>query len=124
MWSRKITEAATQIPGTIPWQVLELVLPHGRFYGRKMVHILMTNSRFDAFLKQSLPSHDLRKVMAAIKQRVSLDRVCVCVCICLSVCPSWHPSIPHSLLWLWLQAVLPWLSKFSTVTGDPGLYTD
>ncbi|XP_075392183.1 TOG array regulator of axonemal microtubules protein 2 [Tenrec ecaudatus] len=40
-----------------------------RFYGRKMVHILMSNTKFDAFLKQSLPSHDLRKVMAAIKQR-------------------------------------------------------
>ncbi|KAF0876287.1 TGRM2 protein, partial [Crocuta crocuta] len=42
-----------------------------RFYGRKMVNILMSNTKFDAFLKQSLPSHDLRKVMAAIKQRVS-----------------------------------------------------
>lgn len=31
----------------------------------------MANAKFDAFLKQSLPSHDLRKVMAAIKQRVS-----------------------------------------------------
>ncbi|XP_058407504.1 TOG array regulator of axonemal microtubules protein 2-like [Diceros bicornis minor] len=40
-----------------------------RFYGRKMVNILMSNSKFDAFLKQSLPSHDLRKVMAAIKLR-------------------------------------------------------
>ncbi|XP_007937008.2 TOG array regulator of axonemal microtubules protein 2 [Orycteropus afer afer] len=40
-----------------------------RFYGRKMVNILMSNTKFDAFLKQSLPSHDLRKVMAAIKQR-------------------------------------------------------
>ncbi|XP_013378123.1 PREDICTED: protein FAM179A isoform X2 [Chinchilla lanigera] len=42
-----------------------------RFYGRKMVTILMANAKFDTFLKQSLPSHDLRKVMAAIKQRVS-----------------------------------------------------
>ncbi|XP_019590822.2 TOG array regulator of axonemal microtubules protein 2 [Rhinolophus sinicus] len=40
-----------------------------RFYGRKMVTILMSNVKFDAFLKQALPSHDLRKVMAAIKQR-------------------------------------------------------
>ncbi|KAJ8796292.1 hypothetical protein J1605_018089 [Eschrichtius robustus] len=39
-----------------------------RFYGRKMVNILMSNTRFDAFLKQSLPSHDLQKVMTAIKQ--------------------------------------------------------
>ncbi|KAM5291655.1 TOG array regulator of axonemal microtubules protein 2 [Ctenodactylus gundi] len=40
-----------------------------RFYGRRMVTILMANTKFDTFLKQSLPSHDLRKVMAAIKQR-------------------------------------------------------
>nr|KAF6430429.1 TOG array regulator of axonemal microtubules 2 [Molossus molossus] len=40
-----------------------------RFYGRKMVTTLMSNTKFDAFLKQSLPSHDLRKVMAAIRQR-------------------------------------------------------
>ncbi|KAF6106779.1 TOG array regulator of axonemal microtubules 2 [Phyllostomus discolor] len=40
-----------------------------RFYGRRMVNTLMSNTKFDAFLKQSLPSHDLRKVMAAIKQR-------------------------------------------------------
>ncbi|KAM9635506.1 LOW QUALITY PROTEIN: TOG array regulator of axonemal microtubules protein 2 [Trichechus inunguis] len=40
-----------------------------RLYGRKMVNILMSNTKFDAFLKQSLPSHDLWKVMAAIKQR-------------------------------------------------------
>nr|XP_003411902.2 TOG array regulator of axonemal microtubules protein 2 [Loxodonta africana] len=40
-----------------------------RFYGRKMVNILMSNTKFDAFLKQSLPSHDLRKVMVAIKQK-------------------------------------------------------
>ncbi|XP_057599040.1 TOG array regulator of axonemal microtubules protein 2 isoform X3 [Hippopotamus amphibius kiboko] len=40
-----------------------------RFYGRKMVNILMANTKFDAFLRQSLPSHDLQKVMTAIKQR-------------------------------------------------------
>ncbi|KAM8784410.1 TOG array regulator of axonemal microtubules protein 2 [Rhynchonycteris naso] len=40
-----------------------------RFYGRKMVNFLMSNIKFDAFLKQSLPFHDLRRVMAAIKQR-------------------------------------------------------
>ncbi|XP_045367727.2 TOG array regulator of axonemal microtubules protein 2 isoform X1 [Camelus bactrianus] len=43
--------------------------PDTRVYGRKMVNILMSNTKFDAFLKQSLPSHDLRKVMTAIKQR-------------------------------------------------------
>lgn len=31
----------------------------------------MSNTKFDAFLKQSLPSHDLQKVMTAIKQLVS-----------------------------------------------------
>ncbi|KFO23318.1 Protein FAM179A [Fukomys damarensis] len=40
-----------------------------RFYGRKMVTTLMENAKFDMFLKQPLPSHDLRKVMAAIKQQ-------------------------------------------------------
>lgn len=39
-----------------------------------MVNILMSNAKFDAFLKQSLPSHDLQKVMAAIKQRGIEDR--------------------------------------------------
>nr|XP_031540779.1 TOG array regulator of axonemal microtubules protein 2 isoform X2 [Vicugna pacos] len=43
--------------------------PDTRFYGRKMVNILMSNTKFDAFLKQSLPSHDLQKVMMAVKQR-------------------------------------------------------
>ncbi|XP_040586775.1 TOG array regulator of axonemal microtubules protein 2 isoform X2 [Mesocricetus auratus] len=46
-----------------------------RFYGRKMVNILMANAKFDAFLKQSLPSHDLRKVMAAIRQRGIQDNL-------------------------------------------------
>ncbi|XP_077008612.1 TOG array regulator of axonemal microtubules protein 2 isoform X2 [Tamandua tetradactyla] len=40
-----------------------------RFYGRKMVNMLMSNAKFEALLKQSLPSHDLRKVMTAIQQR-------------------------------------------------------
>uniref|UniRef100_A0A5F8H9U3 TOG array regulator of axonemal microtubules 2 n=1 Tax=Monodelphis domestica TaxID=13616 RepID=A0A5F8H9U3_MONDO len=40
-----------------------------RLYGRKMINILMSNSRFDTFLKHSLPSHDLQDVMTAIKQR-------------------------------------------------------
>ncbi|XP_021567009.1 TOG array regulator of axonemal microtubules protein 2 [Carlito syrichta] len=40
-----------------------------RFYGRKMVASLMAHSGFDALLKRSLPSHDLQKVLAAIRQR-------------------------------------------------------
>lgn len=59
--------------GMCLWLFLHLALRPvcGRFYGRRMMSILMSNAKFDAFLKQSLPSHDLRKVMAAIKQRVS-----------------------------------------------------
>ncbi|XP_067318984.1 TOG array regulator of axonemal microtubules protein 2 [Anolis sagrei] len=44
-----------------------------RFYGRKMLHILMSHTKFDGYLKQSLPSHDLRNVMAAIKQKGTED---------------------------------------------------
>ncbi|XP_034966396.2 TOG array regulator of axonemal microtubules protein 2 [Zootoca vivipara] len=40
-----------------------------RFYGRKMLNILMSHSKFDGYLKQCLPSHNLRDVMAAIKQK-------------------------------------------------------
>ncbi|NWI08561.1 TGRM2 protein, partial [Crypturellus soui] len=46
-----------------------------RFYGRKMLHMLMNHSKFDGYLKQSLPSHDLRDVMATIKQRGTEDRI-------------------------------------------------
>uniref|UniRef100_A0A7M4ES07 TOG array regulator of axonemal microtubules 2 n=1 Tax=Crocodylus porosus TaxID=8502 RepID=A0A7M4ES07_CROPO len=38
-----------------------------RFYGRKMLNILMPHPKFDGYLKQCLPSHDLRDVMATIK---------------------------------------------------------
>uniref|UniRef100_A0A8B9PTU1 TOG domain-containing protein n=1 Tax=Apteryx owenii TaxID=8824 RepID=A0A8B9PTU1_APTOW len=41
-----------------------------RFYGRKMLNILMNHPKFDGYLKQSLPSHDLQDVMATIKQKV------------------------------------------------------
>ncbi|XP_038607081.1 TOG array regulator of axonemal microtubules protein 2 [Tachyglossus aculeatus] len=40
-----------------------------RFYGRKMVNVLMSHPKFDMYLKQSLPSHDLRDIVVAIKQR-------------------------------------------------------
>lgn len=43
-----------------------------RFYGRKMLHILMSHSKFDGYLRQCLPTHDLRDIMAAIKQKVSM----------------------------------------------------
>ncbi|NXA37822.1 TGRM2 protein, partial [Eudromia elegans] len=44
-----------------------------RFYGRKMLSILMNHPKFDGYLKQSLPSHDLRDVMATIKQKGTED---------------------------------------------------
>ncbi|XP_074065892.1 TOG array regulator of axonemal microtubules protein 2 isoform X2 [Macrotis lagotis] len=46
-----------------------------RIYGRKMISILMSNSRFDAYLKQSLPSHDLCDVMATIRQKGVEEKV-------------------------------------------------
>ncbi|KAJ7340983.1 hypothetical protein JRQ81_004309 [Phrynocephalus forsythii] len=46
-----------------------------RFYGRKMLNILMSHSKFDGYLKQSIPSHDLCDVMAAIKQKGTEDQV-------------------------------------------------
>ncbi|XP_061480944.1 TOG array regulator of axonemal microtubules protein 2 isoform X1 [Rhineura floridana] len=46
-----------------------------RFYGRKMLNILMSHSKFDGYLKHCLPSHDLRDVMAAIKQKGTEDQV-------------------------------------------------
>ncbi|XP_054839018.1 TOG array regulator of axonemal microtubules protein 2 isoform X2 [Eublepharis macularius] len=45
-----------------------------RFYGRKMLNILMSHSKFDGYLKQCLPSHDLRDVMATIKQKGMEDQ--------------------------------------------------
>ncbi|NXE56094.1 TGRM2 protein, partial [Casuarius casuarius] len=46
-----------------------------RFYGRKMLNILMNHPKFDGYLKQSLPSHDLRDVMATIKQKGIEDHI-------------------------------------------------
>ncbi|NWZ21733.1 TGRM2 protein, partial [Asarcornis scutulata] len=46
-----------------------------RFYGRKMLNILMSHPKFDGYLKQFLPSRDLRDVMATIKQKGIEDRV-------------------------------------------------
>ncbi|KAL7987426.1 hypothetical protein Chor_006345, partial [Crotalus horridus] len=44
-----------------------------RCYGRKMLNMLMCHSKFDGYLKQNVPSHDLRDVMAAIKQKGTED---------------------------------------------------
>ncbi|XP_039386028.1 TOG array regulator of axonemal microtubules protein 2 isoform X4 [Mauremys reevesii] len=46
-----------------------------RFYGRKMLNVLMPHPKFDGYLKQSLPSHNLRNVMATIKQKGMEDNV-------------------------------------------------
>ncbi|XP_035414594.1 TOG array regulator of axonemal microtubules protein 2 [Cygnus atratus] len=46
-----------------------------RFYGRKMLNILMSHPKFDGYLKQFLPSRDLRDVMATIKQKGIEDRI-------------------------------------------------
>ncbi|XP_062429530.1 TOG array regulator of axonemal microtubules protein 2 [Rhea pennata] len=46
-----------------------------RFYGRKMLNILMNHPKFDVYLKQSLPSHDLRDIMATIKQKGIEDHI-------------------------------------------------
>uniref|UniRef100_A0A8C9EV11 TOG array regulator of axonemal microtubules 2 n=1 Tax=Pavo cristatus TaxID=9049 RepID=A0A8C9EV11_PAVCR len=40
-----------------------------RFYGRKMLNVLMSHPKFDGHLKQFLPSRDLQVVMATIKQK-------------------------------------------------------
>ncbi|XP_074844507.1 TOG array regulator of axonemal microtubules protein 2 [Carettochelys insculpta] len=46
-----------------------------RFYGRKMLTVLMLHPKFDGYLKQSIPSHNLREVMAIIKQNGVEDDV-------------------------------------------------
>uniref|UniRef100_A0A6I8NJE3 TOG domain-containing protein n=1 Tax=Ornithorhynchus anatinus TaxID=9258 RepID=A0A6I8NJE3_ORNAN len=73
-----------------------------RFYGRKMMNVLMSHPKFDMYLKQSLPSHDLRDIMVAIKQRLAggllglkfsgSQRLCV-----LSVSPGSGKSGPGQL---------------------------
>ncbi|KAH0622632.1 hypothetical protein JD844_025104 [Phrynosoma platyrhinos] len=46
-----------------------------RFYGRKMLHMLMSHAKFDGYLKQCLPSHDLQDVMTTIKQKGTEDQI-------------------------------------------------
>uniref|UniRef100_A0A8C8VHC5 TOG array regulator of axonemal microtubules 2 n=1 Tax=Pelusios castaneus TaxID=367368 RepID=A0A8C8VHC5_9SAUR len=46
-----------------------------RFYGRKMLNVLMPHPKFDGYMKQSLPSQNLRDVMATIKQKGMEDSV-------------------------------------------------
>ncbi|NXI68989.1 TGRM2 protein, partial [Anseranas semipalmata] len=46
-----------------------------RFYGRKMLNMLMSHPKFDGYLKQFLPSRDLQDVMATIKQKGIEDHI-------------------------------------------------
>ncbi|NXK50474.1 TGRM2 protein, partial [Chauna torquata] len=46
-----------------------------RFYGRKMLNILMSHPKFEGCLKQFLPSRDLRDVMATVKQKGIEERI-------------------------------------------------
>ncbi|KAM6280965.1 LOW QUALITY PROTEIN: TOG array regulator of axonemal microtubules protein 2-like [Porphyrio hochstetteri] len=41
-----------------------------RYYGRQMLNILMSHEKFDKYLKQSGPSHDLKQVMETIKKKI------------------------------------------------------
>ncbi|XP_065535509.1 TOG array regulator of axonemal microtubules protein 2-like [Lathamus discolor] len=43
--------------------------PDTRCYGQKMLSMLMSHQKFEKYLKQSVPSHDLRDVMAKIRQK-------------------------------------------------------
>ncbi|XP_065535510.1 TOG array regulator of axonemal microtubules protein 2-like [Lathamus discolor] len=43
--------------------------PDTRCYGQKMLSMLMNHQKFEKYLKQSVPSHDLRDVMAKIRQK-------------------------------------------------------
>ncbi|KFQ58435.1 Protein FAM179A, partial [Pelecanus crispus] len=47
-----------------------------RYYGRKMLNILMSHQKFNRYLKQSAPSRDLEDVMATIKQKGIEDHKC------------------------------------------------
>ncbi|KAM6280966.1 TOG array regulator of axonemal microtubules protein 2-like [Porphyrio hochstetteri] len=47
-----------------------------RYYGRQMLNILMSHEKFDKYLKQSGPSHDLNQVMETIKKKGVEDHKC------------------------------------------------
>ncbi|XP_064411363.1 TOG array regulator of axonemal microtubules protein 2 [Latimeria chalumnae] len=44
-----------------------------RFYGRKMLNVLMSHEGFDRFLERSLRSHDLHYILTALKQKGAED---------------------------------------------------
>ncbi|XP_071663362.1 TOG array regulator of axonemal microtubules protein 2-like [Patagioenas fasciata] len=47
-----------------------------RYYGRKMLNLLMSHPKFDSYLKKSAPSRDLEAVMAMIKRKGTEDHEC------------------------------------------------
>ncbi|XP_029448835.1 TOG array regulator of axonemal microtubules protein 2 isoform X3 [Rhinatrema bivittatum] len=46
-----------------------------RFYGRKMLNVLMCHPKFEVYMERSVPSHDLRDIMATIKQKGTCDSI-------------------------------------------------
>ncbi|XP_030051993.1 TOG array regulator of axonemal microtubules protein 2 isoform X2 [Microcaecilia unicolor] len=44
-----------------------------RFFGRKMLLVLMSHPKFDVYMERLVPSHDLREIMATIKQKGTCD---------------------------------------------------
>ncbi|XP_030355835.1 TOG array regulator of axonemal microtubules protein 2-like [Strigops habroptila] len=47
-----------------------------RCYGRKMLNILMSHQKFEKYLNQTVPSRDLKDVMAAVRQKGIEDLKC------------------------------------------------
>ncbi|XP_072266077.1 TOG array regulator of axonemal microtubules protein 2 isoform X2 [Pyxicephalus adspersus] len=46
-----------------------------RFYGRRMFCLMMTHPKFEALMERLIPSHDLRDLIATIKQKELSDSV-------------------------------------------------
>nr|XP_033791862.1 TOG array regulator of axonemal microtubules protein 2 isoform X2 [Geotrypetes seraphini] len=44
-----------------------------RFFGRKMLNVVMSHPKFDMYMERLVPSHDLREIMATIKQKGTCD---------------------------------------------------
>uniref|UniRef100_A0A8C5N0W7 TOG array regulator of axonemal microtubules 2 n=1 Tax=Leptobrachium leishanense TaxID=445787 RepID=A0A8C5N0W7_9ANUR len=46
-----------------------------RFYGRRMVSLLMTHPKFEGHMERLIPAHDLKDLMATVKQKEASDSV-------------------------------------------------
>ncbi|XP_063774986.1 TOG array regulator of axonemal microtubules protein 2 isoform X2 [Pseudophryne corroboree] len=46
-----------------------------RFYGRRIFSFIMTHPKFDGQMERVIPSHDLRELIAAVKQKEMSDNV-------------------------------------------------